>query len=168
MSKKDFFVGIKVKSKFYEFENGESIVEKFLFEKCKRSPNYQISKSELLGELNSDSDIIKNKILNYFDINFTRTRIGDIIDKKDLRQRGYLGVALNTSNNPENIPKVSKILGNPKKVYQIEVSTKKVVREFDSQRLAAEFMNVSPAVMYVIMKTGRQRDNYIFSYNKII
>jgi phage anti-repressor protein len=168
IAKKDFFIGIKLKSEFYEFINGDSIIEKFLFEKCKRSPNYQISKSELLGELNSDSDIIKNKILNYFDINFTRTRIGDVIDKKDLRQRGYLGVALKTSNNPENIPKVSKILGNPKKVYQIEVSTKKVLREFDSQIRAAEFMNVSASVMYYIMKTGRQSDNYIFSYNKNI
>lgn len=165
-SKKEFFVGIKIKSEFYEFINGESIIEKFLFEKCKRSPNYQISKTELFDELKSESDIIKNKILNYFDINFTRTRIGDVVNKKDLRQRGYLGVALKTNNNPENI--IKKMSGHPKKVYQIEVSTKKVIREFDSQTLAAEFMNVSPSVMYLIMKTGRQRDNYIFSYNKII
>ena len=115
-----------------------------------------------------DSDVIKNKIINYFDINFTRIKIGNVTDKKDLRRFGYLGVALNTNNNPENIPEISKMLGNPVKVYQIEVSTKKVIREFDSQRLAAEFMNISPSLMYINMKTGKQRDNYIFSYNKII
>ena len=175
-SKKDFFVGLKIKSEFYEFVNGESIIEKFLFEKCKRSPNYQITRNDLLDELknnpsqdfNLDSDVIKNKIINYFDINFTRIKIGNVTDKKDLRRFGYLGVALNTNNNPENIPEISKMLGNPVKVYQIEVSTKKVIREFDSQRLAAEFMNISPSLMYINMKTGKQRDNYIFSYNKII
>ena len=163
--KKEFFIGIKLKSKFYEFVNGDSIIENFLFEKCNRGPTLRITKKDLLDNFEDfeNSDIVKKNIINYFDIYFLRDKMGDTTPNKDLRQPGYLGVELKIT-----VKKIRKNKVNSKKVYQIQVSTKKVLREFESQRDAAKFMNVSPSLMYINIKTKKQKDDCIFSFTKDI
>jgi hypothetical protein len=164
-TKKDFFNGIKIKQEFYEFKDGDSIIEKFLFEKCKRAPGFQITRIDLLKEF-ENSEAIKNKIINYFDLNFSRCKFGDANQKKDSRLNGYLGLALKTENTPE--PIIRKNKSNSKKVYYINITTKQILQEFDSQRDAADFFKISPALLNVRIKSCKQFDNCILSYDSAL
>ena len=181
-AKKECFQGFKIKDEFYTFEhflNSNNKIEKFLYEKCDRSPFNEISHTNLYYEFekfNKDLDknfvfsTIEKEILdNYFDIIFLRSKIGYVVEGKDRRVYGWRGVTLKECKQDFNYKILPNKL-NSKIVKQINIKGE-LVKTFNSQREAALYLKMSPGGLNTAMKKHKLiKDtndgvNYYFNYD---
>jgi len=165
-AKKECFLGFKIKPEFYTFQqyiNSNDKIEKFLYEKCERSPFYEISHINLYNEfekfnktLNTNyvySSVEKIILENYFDVTFLRSKIGKVIDDKDERVYGWRGVILKEYKQDFNY-KILPNKINSKIVKQVNVQGE-LIKIFNSQREAAAYLNITPGALNTSMKKHR-------------
>jgi phage anti-repressor protein len=181
-AKKECFRGLKIKEEFYTFENfvnSNNKIENFLYNKCDRSPFYEISHLNLYNEFEKfqkkiDKDYMftsveKELLDNYFDITFLRSKIGSVVKDKDNRIYGWRGVTLKECKQDFNY-KILPNKVNGKIVKQINIKGE-LIRTFNSQREAAIYLKMTPGGLNTAMKKHRLiKDssdgiNYYFNYD---
>ena len=155
-SKKEHFVGFKLKKIMYKFKNNndnDNIIENFLYEKCDKNPFYQINHTDIYIEYEkftkNFSSAEKEKLDNYLDVNFIRKKVGTVIDKKDNRIYGWAGLNLKT-----NKIVVKKNTINAKKIKQINSTGTIILNTFNTQKDAAKYLSISAGALSTNMKKG--------------
>ena len=156
------FNGLKLKDSLFDFEESKTeifIIEKFLYEKCQRAPGYRITMQDFFLEFEnwySDkfTNVIKEKLKSYLDIQFIRLRSGDESNGKDNRLGGWLGFALKTNNIPEPIknykPKNAKI------IIQKNAATDEIIKEWPSVSELSDYITKSRSVTSSLIKRHEQ------------
>ena len=175
------FRGILIKKSFYEFDKPDSnnkIIERFLYERCIKSPNYRISMQEVFTDFqefykniketnNTVTHIMQEKIKNYLYVYFIRLRSGESNLEKDTRLNGWFGFTLKNKDNPEHIlnykPK------NAKHVEQVNVSTGDVFKTWSSLTDLAGYLKKSRTVTSQIVTRHEQIniDGVFYIFNRI-
>jgi prophage antirepressor-like protein len=162
------FNGIKLKDSLLKFEKPSDnfIIERFLYEKCQRAPGYRITMQEFFSEFeewyivctkhNSEklTNVIKEKLKSYLDIQFIRLRTGDESNGVDNRLGGWLGFALKTNNIPEPIKKYKP--KNAKKIIQKNVTTNEIIKEWPSVSELSDYIKKSRSVTSLLIKRHEQ------------
>jgi hypothetical protein len=159
------FNGLKLKESLFTFEKPEMtnfIIERFLYERCQRSPGYRETMQDCFidfekwytGLDNNKSRcmqyVIKEKLKNYLDIQFIRLRKGDESNGLDHRLGGWVGFALKTNNIPEPVKNYKP--KNAKKIIQKDVNTNKIIREWSSVSDASEYIKKSTTTTSTLIK----------------
>lgn len=156
------FNGLKLKRSLFEFEkpqNENNVIENFLYEKCQRAPGYRITMQDFFLEFenwysNTFTNVIKEKLKNYLDIQFIRLRTGDESNGKDGRLGGWLGFSLKSNDQPEPIKHYKP--KNAKQILQINSSTNETINTWNSVSELSDYINRSRSVTSSLIKRHEQ------------
>ena len=154
--------------------NSNNKIEKFLYEKCERSPFYETVHTDLYNHFekfneNPWSSVEKELLDNYFDVTFLRCKIGTVVNSKDNRIYGWRGITLKECIKDFNY-KILPNKVNSKKVKQINIQNE-LIATFNSQREAAVYLKITAGALNASMKKGKLvRDvntntDYYFNYD---
>ena len=156
------FNGLKLKHSFFEFEKPQTenfIIENFLYEKCQRAPGYRITMQDFFLEFekwysNPFTNVIKEKLKNYLDIQFIRLRTGDESNGKDGRLGGWLGFSLKSNDQPEPVKHYKP--KNAKQILQINSSTQEIINKWSSVSELSDYIKRSRSVTSSLIKRHEQ------------
>ena len=156
------FNGLKLKHSFFEFGKPQTenfIIENFLYEKCQRAPGYRITMQDFFLEFekwynNPFTNVIKEKLKNYLDIQFIRLRTGDDSNGKDGRLGGWLGFSLKSNDQPEPIKHYKP--KNAKQILQVNSSTQEIIKKWSSVSELSDYIKRSRSVTSSLIKRREQ------------
>ena len=100
------------------------------------------------------TNVIKEKLKSYLDIQFIRLRTGDESNGVDNRLGGWLGFALKTNNIPEPIKKYKP--KNAKKIIQKNLITDEIIKEWSSVSELSDYIKKSRTVTSGLIKRHEQ------------
>jgi hypothetical protein len=156
------FNGLKLKQSLFEFQkpqNENNVIENFLYEKCQRAPGYRITMQDFFLEFenwysNPFTNVIKEKLKNYLDIQFIRLRTGDESNGKDGRLGGWLGFSLKSNDQPEPVKHYKP--KNAKQILQINSSTQETINTWSSVSEVSDYIKRSRSVTSSLIKRHEQ------------
>jgi len=156
------FNGLKLKHSFFEFEKPQTenfIIENFLYEKCQRAPGYRITMQDFFLEFekwysNPFTNVIKEKLKNYLDIQFIRLRTGEESNGKDGRLGGWLGFSLKSNDQPEPVKHYKP--KNAKQILQVNSSTQEIINTWSSVSELSDYIKRSRSVTSSLIKRHEQ------------
>jgi hypothetical protein len=157
-----YFNGLKLKQSLFEFEKPQTenfVIENFLYEKCQRAPGYRITMQDFFLEFekwysNTFTNVIKETVKNYLDIQFIRLRTGDESNGKDSRLGGWLGFALKSNNEPEPIKNYKP--KNAKTILQINSSNQEIINTWSSVSELSDYIKRSRSVTSSLVQRHEQ------------
>lgn len=150
------FKGIKLKDFCFNFTDPKTdyyVIENYLYQNCQRAPGYRAKMQDVYKDFETwyknkhDQEftyIIKEDLKEYLDVVFIRLRSGEEYGKMDKRQSGWLGFALKSDDNPEQIKHYNPT--NKKAITQINAETKEIIKIWPSIVNFADHINKSKTV----------------------
>ena len=103
---------------------------------------------------NTFTNVIKEKLKNYLDIQFIRLRTGDESNGKDGRLGGWLGFSLKSNDQPEPIKHYKP--KNAKQILQINSSTNETINTWSSVSELSDYIKRSRSVTSSLIKRHEQ------------